>query len=293
MAKTEFDQFIQDEVNMLKGVYMPVKAGLLERLTVKNLPCNRMHPNPADEFTFPDIGPNYGIISNYVTMIKENLKHGLPMFDEPILVEKLRPHGYMLLNGHHRWAAAMRLKVREVPVKIINLAQESDIRKIIEHSEHVKRATLDLDEVVFRPGDAPFLENRLGFPYSLRYKQRIKLGIPALFYYLSKNGYDIWLYSSKYYSYDDLSDFFKCYKVHVDGIITGMAADKKAGAGRREGIEKLLSNKYKVTLHIDNDMILRTESGSQDFKEHELKVSDETWSKDAISAIGEMEQDEK
>ena len=142
MAKTEFDQFIQDEVNMLKGVYMPVKAGLLERLSVKNLPCNRMHPNPADEFTFPDIGPNYGIVSNYVTMIKENLKHGLPMFDEPILVEKLHPHGYMLLNGHHRWAAAMRLKVREVPVKIINLAQESDIKKIIEHSEHVKRAAV-------------------------------------------------------------------------------------------------------------------------------------------------------
>ncbi len=30
-----------------------------------------------------------------------------------------------------------------------------------------------------------------------------------------------------------------------------------------------------------------------DFKEHELNVSDEFWAKEAISAIGEMEKNEK
>lgn len=293
MAKTEFDIFIQEQVDKVRGTSIPVKAGILERLLTRNLPCTKMYPNPADEFTFPDIGPNYGIISNYVDSIRHNVKKGLPMFDEPILVEKLHPHGYMLLNGHHRWAAALRLHVRKVPVKIINLAQESDIRKILENSEHNKRATLDLDEVILRSDSDQFIEKKLKFPYSIKYKQRIKQGIPALFYFLSKNGYDIWVYSANYYSYDDIRDFFKCYRVHVDGIITGMAKDKKAVTEKKGEVEKLFSNKYAVTLHIDNNMILRTEKGNADYKEHELNVSDEFWAKEAISAIGEMEKNEK
>ena len=293
MAKSEFDIFIQEEVDKIKGVAIPVKCGVVERLATKKMLCSKMHPNPDDEFTFPDIGPNYEIVSNYVKDIKENQKHGLPPFEEPILVEKLHPHGYMIINGHHRWAAAMRLHLKKVPVKIINLAQESDIMKILENSDHDKRATLDLDEVVFRNTDAPFLEKKLGFPYSIRYSQRIKLGIPALFYALSKQGYDIWVYSSKYYSYDDIKDFFRCYRVHVDGIITGIVRDKKAAAEKRASVEKLFSNKYRVTLHIDNNMILRTTQGSSEFLEHELNVSDEQWSKEAISAIGEMEKNEK
>ncbi|MCR5739296.1 MAG: ParB/RepB/Spo0J family partition protein [Lachnospiraceae bacterium] len=293
MAKSEFDEFIQQEVNKIKGTAIPVKCGLVERLFTKKMACSRMYPNPEDEFSFPDIGPNYEIVSDYVKQIKENQKHGLPPFEEPILVEKLHPHGYMLINGHHRWAAAMRLHLKKVPVKIINLARESDIMKILENSQHDKRATLDLDEVIFRDDDAPFLEKKLGFPYSIRYKQRIKLGIPALFYTLSKHGYDIWVYSSRFYSYDDIKDFFRCYRVHVDGIITGIVKDKKVVAEKRPVVEKLFSNKYKVTLHIDNNMILRTVRGSSDFLERELDASDELWSKKAASAIEEMEKNEK
>lgn len=72
---------------------------------------------------------------------------------EPLTIEKLYPHGYLLLNGHHRWAAAMRVGLRRVPVEIVNLAQESDIKKILENSKHNKRVTLDLDEVVFKSND--------------------------------------------------------------------------------------------------------------------------------------------
>ncbi len=292
MAKNEFDVFIQEEVNKLKGVTMPVKAGLLERLLVKKLPCTKMHPNPDDEFSFPDIGPNYQIVSRYVDEIKHLASKGLPVFEEPVLVEKLHPRGYMLLNGHHRWAAAMRLHYRKLNVKIINLAQENDIRKIIENSDHTKRATLDLDEVVFRPADAEYLEKKRGGFAASKLKQRIKLGIPALFYYLSKNGYDIWVYSANYYSYDDIEAFFKAYRVHVDGIITGMVADKKAAAARKAGVEKIISDKYSVTLHIDNNMILRTRKGSTDYQEKEIDSTDENWSRDVISAIGEMEKNE-
>ncbi|MCR4831375.1 MAG: hypothetical protein K5883_07980 [Pseudobutyrivibrio sp.] len=55
----------------------------------------------------------------------------------------------MILNGHHRWAVALRLGYSNIPVKIVNLTHESDIKQILSNSTHDKRVTMDLDEVVF------------------------------------------------------------------------------------------------------------------------------------------------
>ena len=294
MAKSEFDEFVQNDVKKQKGVYMPVQASLAERLTTRHLPMEKLHPNPDDEFAFPDIGPNYQIISKYVEDIMTAYRMKLePFDDDPIIVEKLHPEGYLILNGHHRWAAAMRMHLKKIRVKIVNLALESDIKKIIEKSEHNKRATLDLDEVVFKSGDKKGLEKPLGFPYNLRYKQRLRLGIPALFYALSKRGYDIWVYSSNYYSIDDIRDFFRCYHVYVDGIITGLAKKNAQTNKKSNKIEKLMSSKYGITLHIDDDMLLRTKKQTEEFEEYKLDVPPEEWAKKAITIIEEIERNEK
>ena len=71
----------------------------------------------------------------------------------------------MLLNGHHRWAAALRLSIKKVPVCIVNGVYEADIKKIIETSTHEKRATLDLDEVVFANSDEAKTEKHRGLPF--------------------------------------------------------------------------------------------------------------------------------
>lgn len=294
MAKSEFDEFVQNDVKKQKGVYMPVQASLAERLTTRHLPMEKLHPNPDDEFAFPDIGPNYQIISKYVEDIMTAYRMKLePFDDDPIIVEKLHPEGYLILNGHHRWAAAMRMHLKKIRVKIVNLALESDIKKIIEKSEHNKRATLDLDEVVFKSEDKKGLEKPLGFPYNLRYKQRLRLGIPALFYALSKRGYDIWVYSSNYYSIDDIRDFFRCYHVYVDGIITGLAKKNAQTNKKSIKIEKLMSSKYGITLHIDDDMLLRTKKQTAEFEEYKLDVPPEEWAKKAITIIEEIERNEK
>ena len=294
MAKSEFDEFVLNDVKKQKGVYMPVQASLAERLTTRHLPMEKLHPNPDDEFAFPDIGPNYQIISKYVEDIMTAYRMKLePFDDDPIIVEKLHPEGYLILNGHHRWAAAMRMHLKKIRVKIVNLALESDIKKIIEKSEHNKRATLDLDEVVFKSGDKKGLEKPLGFPYNLRYKQRLRLGIPALFYALSKRGYDIWVYSSNYYSIDDIRDFFRCYHVYVDGIITGLAKKNAQTNKKSNKIEKLMSSKYGITLHIDDDMLLRTKKQTAEFEEYKLDVPPEEWAKKAITIIEGIERNEK
>ena len=207
------------------------------------------------------------------------------------MVEKLRPHGYLLLNGHHRWAAAMRCQIKRVPIKIINCATESDIKTILEKSQHDKRVAIDLDEVIFRDPGYKYLEKKaFNFPMSLRFKQRIRLGIPALFYYLVKHGYDIWVYAADFYSIDDIQKFFKAYSVHVDGIITGVGKLEQYHSDSEKRMRELINNKYQMTLHIDNETILETHNNTKEFEEHAITSSEEDWSKTAIAIVEEIEK---
>ncbi len=289
--KTEFEQKIADDIKNQQGRLMPVKASLIERLLVRKAPCTSLHPNAADEFTFDTVGPSYRIIGEYEEKFRTAIKRNQEPFDDALIVEKLSPKGYLLLNGHHRWAAAIRVGIKKVPIQIVNLAQDSDIDKILENSKHDKRVTLDLDEVIFREKNDKYTENVPSFHF-MRLNKKIKQGIPALFYYLTKHGYDIWVYSANYYSIDDIQRFFKHYNAHVDGIITGTMRKDEFKAERNAKREKKISDKYKVTLHIDNDMILATGDVGAKFKRFDLETTPGEWSNKVIEVIEEF-QDEK
>ncbi len=119
---TRFDAYIAEEVNKYQGQIVPVRASLVERIFVRKVSCKRMHPNPYDEFSQPEVGPNYEIISGYERSLKNAMKHRDEdvAWDDPILVEKMLPDGYLILNGHHRWAAAIKMMVPTVRIVIVN-----------------------------------------------------------------------------------------------------------------------------------------------------------------------------
>lgn len=292
MAKrTEFEQKIADDIKHQSGALIPVKASLLERLLVRKAPCDKLHPNAEDEFTFDTVGPSYKIIGEYEEKFRTAIRRNMEPFDDPLIVEKLRPSGYLLINGHHRWAAAMRVGIKKVPIQIVNLAQDSDIDKILENSKHDKRVTLDLDEVIFREKGDKWVENVPTLKF-MKFDKKIKYGIPALFYYLSKNGYDIWVYSANYYSIDDIQRFFRHYDAHVDGIITGTIKNNKDYSERAARIQKKIEDKYKVTIHIDNDMLVATGNVGAKFKKFDLDAAPDEWARKAIEIIGEIGKDE-
>ena len=291
MSNSQLMEFVLSDIEKLKGVAIPVRASLLERLLVRKARCKHIHPNPEDEFSMESVGPSYKIIGEYESKFRDALRMERRPMVNPLLVEKLRPHGYRLLNGHHRWAAAMRCGIKRAPIRIINCATESDIKTLIENSQHDKRVALDLDEVVFRPSDCKYLEKKaFNFPMSLRFKKRLRLGIPALFYYLVKQGYDIWVYAADFYSIDDSQRFFKAYSVHVDGIITGLRKHEQNKPERAARMKELINSKYKTTLHIDNEMIVETHGKSGEFREYDIEASEEEWSKKAIGIIEEIEK---
>ena len=284
--KQSFRDFIASEVKKYKGVAVPVWTGFLKRHLIKELPCRKLHPNPDDEFTFPDIGPNDGIISDYMEKIRHNQLYGVRIFEDPLIVQQIRPDGYMLLNGHHRWAAAIRMNLAKVPVQIVNLTQAVDIKKMLQNSRNNKRATLDLDEVVFRPAQDELAEKALPFFVRRRYPEHLRLGIPALFSYLNLHGYDIWVYSSDYHSLDHIRRLFLLYHVNVTGIVTGTGRKSKDPFMKK--MDTMIAEHYPVTVHIDEKSVVRIENS--DFDEYPIADSGAGWSAAVMDVIEKMKK---
>ena len=291
--QTRFEAFLAEEANKYKGVSVPVRSGLFRRAIVRKIRCKKLHPNPGDEFCNPRIGPNYEIVSRYEHEIwAARKRRKKDCFSEPLIVEKIRPEGYLLLNGHHRWAAAVRMGVARVPVKIVNLTQEMDVRRMLQNARHSKRVTLDLDEVVFTADPQAPAEKPLPFPLRKIYRERLRLGVPALFHDLKINGYDIWVYSAGYDSLDYVRAYFKWHRIPVDGIVTGTGRKSPVGKTAKNTLETLMKNKYPETVHIDSHSVLRIQSQRRDYQEFPLSGSRDTWSREIMEIMGKWEKPE-
>ena len=113
-------QRIKDDIESYHGHPDTVKPGFLEKAGIKKVPPSRLHANPDDEFSDPRIGPNDSIISNYSQIARRNYSTGDAVYQEPIMVNKLRQGDYLILNGHHRWAGALLACVPTVRIRILD-----------------------------------------------------------------------------------------------------------------------------------------------------------------------------
>ena len=114
MAVTNFSTFLKEEVSKVKGIAYPIKAGFPRRVFIRKAPCSKLHPNPNDEFCFPDIGPNEGIMARYMQKYRDLMAGGHDrLFEdssvrEPLIVERIHPDGYMILTAVKRWMNSFR-----------------------------------------------------------------------------------------------------------------------------------------------------------------------------------------
>lgn len=291
-VKTEFTEFIAADLAKYEGIRVPLKASLFERTFKRWTRCNNLHPNPDDEFSMPDIGPSYEIISGYERRMREEMSHGnkaWDVVDERLMVEKMHPEGYMLINGHHRWAAALRIGVKRAPIKILNLTHEEDIVNILENSKNDKRVTIDLDELIFVNDTDITAEKELPFPANRRFKERIRLGFPALCRFLHSKGYDIWVFTSDFYSVDYIEALFTRYHVKVDGILTATGKLKNVPDAKMKRIKEMVNRKYTRTLNLYNDMILVIDSNSSDYEQLEIKGTAQEWIKEVENRISGLD----
>ena len=289
-----FETFLKEEIARVKGQYYPVHAGILTRLLVRHASPRKLHPNPEDEFCDPEIGPNYGIISQYTEKYRKADKtvyDGTTLGEilyEPLIVQKTMPDGYMILNGHHRWAAALRSTKEKVPVKVVNVTSSEDIKKMLEQGKSDIRVTMDLDEVIFCDANDPGKEPPLHFPMNRFFKENIRKGVPALFHFLNEMEADIWVYTTNYYSMDYIRSFFKARGVHLSGIVTGSGRKELGGSDGGKSLKQLAEQKYKSTILIDRQLVLLIHTGTHECVERPLTATGDDWSLEVMNTIREM-----
>lgn len=115
-----FFEYVQDDLDAYEGKREVVPVNLVERLVVRTLSPKDMHVNPEDEFADPEIGPSDRIINEYMHEVQRLYVERRSLFPSPIVVYKMAKGGYLILNGHHRWAAAIKCGLNKVRATIMN-----------------------------------------------------------------------------------------------------------------------------------------------------------------------------
>lgn len=271
MDSDDYKMMVLDDLRDNIGLQQPVRASLLERLIVKNVSVKKLHPSPDDEFSNPKIGPNYSIIQDYAQKIMRNKMLGDRIFKEPIIVEKLVPSGYRVLNGHHRWMAALKTDIKKVPVQIVNVTPDEAIFKIVRESTRTKCVSFDLDEVLLRD-------------------RELRKNAGSLITELRNMGFDVWIYTGEYYSEDYIRRLVRRQHSKVDGIVNGISKKKS-----RQSIREAFSKKYHKSVHIDNDSVLVVDTQTKEYVMKEVQSQDSNWASEVMLKLKEVDfaQDEK
>lgn len=286
MSNSDFMQFVLNDVNKYAGNRRLIKANILERLIVRKISPFKLHPNPEDEFSMSQIGPNNEIIGKYEKIVNNNTLLNLPIYEEPIFIEKMLPDGYMILNGHHRWAATINYNAKKVRVQVVNVTHEEDIKRMLVSSDSNKRVTLDLDDIVFAAEGEDTEPMR--FPYTKIFDYRMKLGMAAFMEALKVRNYDIWVFTAENHSADYFDKFFSIHGIKVTGIVNCMNKKKGAQKRNKESLQQAFANKYDFSMTLLKDSIVYTDSRKKTYEIIDYEFAGA--SKELLDKIDEIEK---
>ena len=281
-ANENYIKYVENDLKNHKGLLHPIDANILFRIKTLEISPKKLHPNPEDEFSMDKFGPNWEIVSNYENDIRLREPHGLTLFDEPIIVVKLDKGGYMLLNGHHRWMAALNVGVKKVPVKVVNCIHEDDISKRIQSSDRDKCVTIDFDEVLFSD-TFQAANNKVKFPFNHIYKKNIRENTSYIVRELQRIGYDVWIYTGSYLSEKYLTGLFAINNCKVDGIVNGLNGKRNSKKMKEE-----FRSKYKQIIHVSNEMITCVDTATRDYQSIDINVPDGQWAAAVVENVNKL-----
>lgn len=114
--------------------------------------------------------------------------------------------------------------------------------------------SFDLDDTLFVAEDKFQTEKPPRFPYGLIYRERLRLGTVGLMKWIREQNIELWIYTTSFRSQGYIRGLFRCYGIRIDQIVNGERHAKEVQAGRREAMPSKYPGKYKIDLHIDDDV---------------------------------------
>ena len=118
-----------------------------------------------------------------------------------------------------------------------------------------------LDEVLFVSPQTHKTEPPLPFLLRNLFRERLRLGTPEVINRLQALGYEVWVYTSSFRTEAYIRRLFRCYGVRFDGIVNGTRHLKEVQRSNKETLPQKLPNRYRISLHIDDEEIICSSDG--------------------------------
>lgn len=280
----DYQRLVLADLESYKDIARPVRSSILARLLIRRLPTNALHPNPNDEFCDPKIGPNEGIVSNYIDAFGKRIKRGYrPVVEDKLTVEKLSTGGYMLLNGHHRWMAASKMKLTPLPVHVVNTIPDEDILAKLNGSDRQMCVSFDLDEVLLTDRGSKLADHALPFPYGVIFKRTLRKNAGILITELQRLGFDVWVYSGSGISAEEITRLLSLHRAKVDGMVNCTRGKKSAS-----NLKQAFRQKYRLSIHINNESVLWVNTATHEYDSIAI-TEGVNWADDAFVKVRDLE----
>lgn len=155
------------------------------------------------------------------------------------------------------------------------------------------RVSFDLDEVLFVcPADHK-TEPELKFPLNRIYRERLRYGTPELIRRLQSEGFEVWIYTSSFRSEKYIKTLFRHYHTHFDGIVNGERHAREVQAGHKEIMPTKLPNRYRISLHVDDEAIVATYGKAYGFNVYQLDAQDDDWAQKIMERVYKIKENSR
>ena len=158
------------------------------------------------------------------------------------------------------------------------------------------RVSFDLDDTIFVSPQKFRTENELKFPLNKLFKERLRFGTIKLFNYLYENNIEIWIYTTSFRSERYIRNLFRCYGLKVNEIINGERHEKKVQRSLSEIMPSKYPAKYRIDLHIDDDVSVMKNGIQYGFNVFIISNQDDKWVEmiiEKITSIKKLKNQEK
>lgn len=151
------------------------------------------------------------------------------------------------------------------------------------------KVSFDLDDTLFVSEEKFKVEPALRFPWNLIYKERLRAGTIELMHYIRNAGIELWIYTTSFRSEKYIRGMFRHYGVKLDQVVNGSRHALEVQKGHSEGMPSKYPSKYRIDLHIDDDISVAQNGRTYGFKVFTVGGPDDEWANKIIAEIDKIQ----
>ena len=139
--------------------------------------------------------------------------------------------------------------------------------------------SFDLDDTLFVSPEKFKTEKELRFPFNKIYRERLRLGTKELFEKLQADGIETWIYTTSFRSENYIRKLFKHYGIRINAVVNGSRHMEEVQGNRKEPMPSKYPSKYRIGLHVDDDISVLQNGKLYGFKVFLIGPQDDEWVK--------------